>query len=140
MAIDAVGAETDDAAPARKLRVLLVEDEPLIGMLIEDIVVELGFEMVGPAARLDAALAAAREAALDLAILDISLADGQTFPVAAVLREREIPFLFVSGYGEKGLVAPFEGCIMVQKPFEERQLAEAISRALAGRMPPAAVA
>lgn len=130
----AAGARTENGDSARKPRVLVVEDEALISLLIEDIVAGLGLEIVGPVARLGAALAAAREAALDLAILDISLADGQTFPVAAILRERKIPFLFVSGYGARGLVAPFETSIMVQKPFEDQQLAEAIARALPGRL------
>lgn len=134
MQMDAAAGSDKDGA-ARRPRALVVEDEALIGMLIEDILAQHGFEIVGPVARLDAALEEARGTALDLAVLDISLVDGQTFPVAAALRERGVPFLFVSGYGDKGLAAPFEACLMVQKPFEEHQLVEAVARLLAGRMP-----
>lgn len=112
-------------------RALVVEDEPLIAMLIEDMLAELGFLVVGPAARLDSALALAREETFDLAILDINLGNEHSFGVADLLRERGIPFVFATGYGVRGLDARFEQAVTLQKPFESHDLEHAISRALA---------
>jgi DNA-binding response OmpR family regulator len=111
-------------------RALVVEDEPLIAMLIEDMLVELGFAVVGPAARLERAMAMAREESFDLAILDINLGNEQSFAVADVLSERGIPFVFATGYGVRGLDARFERAVTLQKPFASHDLEHAISQAL----------
>jgi two-component SAPR family response regulator len=111
-------------------RVLIVEDEALIAMLIEDMLAEIGCEAVGPATRLDRALAMAATESLDLAVLDVNLGSEQSFPVAEMLQKRGIPFVFATGYGSKGLDARFEHNITLKKPFEAHQLERAISRAL----------
>lgn len=111
-------------------RVLIVEDEMLVAMLIEDMLVELGFEVVGPAMRLQRALQIAREESFDVAVLDVNLANERSFPVADVLRKRGIPFLFASGYGSSGLNDDFSSAVTLQKPFEQHQLQQAISRVL----------
>lgn len=108
-------------------KVLLVEDEMLIAMHVEDMLVELGFEVVGPAMRLQAALEIAREGSFDLAVLDVNLASERSFPVADVLRERGIPFIFATGYGSLGLTDEYETIITLQKPLEARQLKHAIA-------------
>jgi CheY-like chemotaxis protein len=114
-------------------RVLVVEDEMLVAMMIEDMLVELGFEIVGPATRLQRALDLAQGENFDFAVLDINLANERSFPVATVLRERGIPFVFATGYGSPGLNDSFQGTTTLQKPFEQRQLESAISTALSYR-------
>ncbi|QND66650.1 response regulator [Mesorhizobium loti] len=89
-------------ADARRLRVLVVEDEALVAMLIEDMLLELGYEVLGPAMRLGPALEMARDEIFDLAVLDVNLANEQSFPVAQLLQERGIPFVFATGYGLRG--------------------------------------
>lgn len=115
----------------RPRKVLIVEDETLIAMLVEDMLIDLGFEVLGPATRLQRALEMAREESFDVALLDINLASEQSFPVALALRERGIPFIFATGYGSKGLDERFRDAITLQKPFEMRQLEQAIFDALA---------
>ena len=117
-------------ADKRRLRVLVVEDEILVAMLIEDMLADLGFEVLGPAMRLDAALKMALDESFDLAVLDVNLANEQSFPVAQLLQERGIPFVFATGYGLRGLDERFKEVTTLQKPFEPDQLANAISLAL----------
>ena len=97
-------------------------------MLIEDMLVEMGFEILGPAMRLEPALEMAREESFDLAVLDVNLANEQSFPVAQVLNERGIPYVFATGYGLTGLNGRFQEVTTLQKPFEVgHKLAHAIS-------------
>ena len=117
-------------ADKRRLRVLVVEDEILVAMLIEDMLADLGFEVLGPAMRLDAALKMALDESFDVAVLDVNLANEQSFPVAQLLQERGIPFVFATGYGLRGLDERFKEVTTLQKPFEPDQLANAISLAL----------
>ena len=119
------------ADPQTKRRVLLVEDESLVAMLIEDMVLELGWDVVAVAARVDQALAIARTAPIDFAILDINLQGAKSFPVAEALRARSIPFVFATGYGQAGLENGYQSAPTLQKPFHRRDLERAISRALA---------
>ncbi len=106
----------------RRLRVLIIEDEMLVAMNIEDMLLELGHEVAGLAGRLDAALALAREAEFDVAMLDVNLAGETSFPVAAVLVGRQIPFLFATGYGVKGIAEDYRDRPVLQKPFRARDL------------------
>lgn len=102
-------------------------------MLIEDMLIELGFEIVGPALRLDRALRVAQRADFDLGVLDVNLANERSFPVAHVLRTRGIPFIFATGYGSPGLDLEFKGAITLQKPFDANQLKRAIAATLSSR-------
>jgi len=81
-------------------RILVVEDEMLIAVTIEDALMELGCEIVGPVASLDAALDLAGREMLDGAILDVTIRGGTVFPVAEKLLARRIPFVLASGYGD----------------------------------------
>lgn len=111
------------------LRILVVEDEMTIALLIEDMLLDLGHEVAGLAMRLPQALHLARTAEIDFAILDINLDGCLSFPVAELLRERGIPFIFASGYGSAGLEDPWRGNVAVMtKPFELKDLAGAIAR------------
>jgi CheY-like chemotaxis protein len=80
-------------------RVLLVEDEGLVALMIEDMLEELGLKVIASAAHVAKACELASAASFDLALLDVNLAGERVFPVARILRDRRIPFLFSTGYG-----------------------------------------
>ena len=109
-------------------RVLIVEDEALIAMLIEDMLLDFGCQVAGSAAQLEAALALAREGAFDFGIIDVNLGGTTAYPVAQVLRERGIPFAFVTGYGAAGLDPGFSDAPVLQKPFRGDDLAAVVRR------------
>ena len=111
-------------------RVLIVEDEPLLALDLQDMLAELGYLVVGTATRIEKALTLAERSEFELAILDINLAGSNTFPVAEILRERQKPFIFTTGYGVDGLVAAFRGTHLLTKPFGLRELDQVLSKAL----------
>lgn len=113
-----------DAAAGR--RILVVEDEIVVAMLIEEVLMMAGYLIVGPVAKLETALQLARSEPLDGAVLDITIRGGQVFPVADVLRERGIPFLLSSGYGDWALPEAFRGQTRLQKPFTSTELETAV--------------
>jgi len=110
----------------RRLRILIVEDEMLVAMNIEDMLLDLGHEVAGIASRLEPALALAREGEFDLAMLDVNLAGDQSFPIADILLERGLPFLFATGYGAKGIPEAYRAYPVLQKPFRMAELGEAV--------------
>ena len=110
-------------AAERRWRVLVVEDEAIIAILMEDLLDELGCDVVATAAELDGAIAAARTGEFDLAFLDVNLRGVPVYPVAEVLRARAIPFAFVTGYGSTGVDAAGVEAPILQKPFQSRDLA-----------------
>ncbi len=121
----------NDALKGR--RVLVVEDETMIAMLVEDMLADLGCAVVGPAHGLDAALAlAAGEETIDAAVLDVNLSGRPVFPVADALRARGVPTIFATGYGESGLREADAGATVLQKPFRAADLARALGEALGG--------
>lgn len=107
-------------------RVLVVEDEALVSMLVEAYLDELGCEVVGVAPRLEDALEKARTLALDAAVLDVNLAGRLSYPVAELLRSRGVPFVFATGYGMAGLPEALRGMPVLAKPFRQDQLAAAL--------------
>ena len=112
-------------------RVLLVEDEAMIAMLLEDMLGDLGCEVVGPAYAIAPALAlASSEAAIDVAILDVNIAGRPVFEVADALRARRVPMIFSSGYGDSGLREVDRGAPVLGKPFRAGELAAALREAL----------
>ena len=100
----------------------MVEDEPLIGMDIEDVVERLGHEVVGPIAVLDEALDPATIGAVDCAILDINIRGGDSYPVAEILLKRGVPVLLLSSYGEQTLPVRLHEEARLPKPFTGAQL------------------
>lgn len=101
------------------LRILVVEDSVLVLMLIEDILADLQWEMIGPASRISEALDLARDEQFDAALLDVNLHGEMSWPVAKVLRERGMPFLFSTGYdGSTILPEEFADNRVVNKPFK----------------------
>jgi CheY-like chemotaxis protein len=109
-------------------RILLVEDENLVALLLEGMLAELGHTVVGPFARLKKGLEMAQSETVDLAILDVNLDGEKTYPIADALAARGIPFAFSTGYGKESLGAPYRNRPTLQKPFQqpdlERLLAE----------------
>jgi PAS domain S-box-containing protein len=109
-------------------RILLVEDEPLIGLHAQNCLENIGCEVVGPIARMEPAMVAAREAAFDFAIIDINLAGQMTFPVADALVARSIPFAFCSGYSNADDIPDrFSGIAVLRKPLSEEDLLSAVA-------------
>ena len=117
------------------LRVLIVEDEALVTMLIEDALTDFGCEIVGLAAHLDEAMEKARSLRLDAAILDVNLNGDLTYPVAQALYDRGIPFIFATGYGIAGRPENFGSAPVLTKPFQQGDLKEALATALQGGRP-----
>ncbi len=99
----------------------------LVAMAVEDMLLELGHEVAGLASRLGPALALARESRFDAAMLDVNLAGEPSFPVADILIERSIPFLFATGYGRPGIDERYRGHPMHQKPFRPADLGAALA-------------
>jgi len=110
-------------------RVLLVEDESMVAMMIEDMLLDLGCEVV-VAMRLDQALAHARAHPFDMAVLDVNLGEARSYPVADLLSERGTPFAFATGYGLVGLDPGYRAVPVVQKPYQQAQLAVLLERLL----------
>jgi CheY-like chemotaxis protein len=112
--------------------VLLVEDEAMIAMLLEDMLGDLGCEVVGPAYALGPALELAKLAAsIDVAILDVNLAGHPVYELADALRARQVPMVFSTGYGDIGLRDVDQGAPLLGKPFRAGELAAALEQALA---------
>ena len=107
-------------------RILVVEDETLIAVLIEELLQELGCVVVGPVARLDAALRLASNEALDAAVLDVTIRGGHVQPVAEQLLARRIPFVLASGYGDWSLPESLRDQPRLTKPFTPQQLEQKI--------------
>ena len=99
-------------------RILVVEDELMIRMLLEDMLGELGYTIAAEAARVEEALEAAKNADFDLAILDVNLNGQPVSPVADALVARGTPFVFATGYGERGLPEPYRDRPALKKPFQ----------------------
>ncbi len=113
----------------RKRRILVVEDEAMISMLLEDMVLDCGAEIVGPVAKFDDALELAHRAEFEVAVLDLNLNGTLSNPIAEVIRERGIPVIFATGYGADGLLDRFRDCPTLQKPFSQQDFAEAVAAA-----------
>ena len=94
----------------------------LIGMLLEDMLAEMGHEVVAVVPRVNEALATVQQESFDVAILDVHLGGQSAFPVAEALIDRGIPFVFATGYGERGLPEKYRGRPILQKPFAKDDL------------------
>jgi CheY-like chemotaxis protein len=113
----------------RGLRILVVEDNFLMAESVRDLLDECGCETVGPAPRLEVALELASHELLDGAFLDINLAGEYCFPVARLLRERGVPFMFLTGYDDCSIVpVAFRDAPRLSKPFDRLEVAVTAAR------------
>ena len=108
-------------------RILIVEDEPLIAMGLEDILFELGLDVVGPAFDLDTALALVEGEQIEAAILDLNIAGEPSYPVADVLRKRDVPYVFATGYGGEGVDPAHSRAAMLTKPYGSGEVRDALA-------------
>jgi CheY-like chemotaxis protein len=111
------------------LRVLLVEDEIMVALLLEDMLAEFGHAVIGPVASLGKAVEMAQSEALDVAILDVNLSGKEVYPVADTLAARGVPFIFATGYGNGGLRAAYRHLPTLAKPFLRRDLLRVLAEA-----------
>ena len=107
--------------------VLVAEDEPMVAMLLEDLLDASGYRVL-IAERFDDALAMAESEAIDVAILDVGLGKADTFPIADVLHGRNIPFLFASGHGRESIPERFDGVDLLQKPYDIKGIRGALEK------------
>jgi CheY-like chemotaxis protein len=115
-----------DGKIAASKRVLIVEDELMIRMLLEGMLTDLGHSVAAEAGGLDEAMALAQQAEFDLAVLDVNLNGAPVTPVVEILVERGVPFIFASGYGQRGLPEAYRTAPILQKPFQADALEDAI--------------
>ena len=112
------------------LRILVVEDEAAISLLLEDMLLDFGCEVIGPVARLSMALETVKQQEIDLAILDVNVAGEPIYPVAEALAQRSVPFVFSTGYGSTGIRDTFRDRPVLQKPFAQQDLKQKLLLAL----------
>jgi CheY-like chemotaxis protein len=111
-------------------RVLVVEDEMIVAWLLEDMLTDLGCTVVGPAARVDQALAMIDAESIDAALLDLNLNGEMSYPVADALAARGVPFVFSTGYDKDRLPDGYRGVPVLQKPYRPSELADALAKLL----------
>jgi CheY-like chemotaxis protein len=112
------------------LRLLVVEDESHVAMLVEDMLADMGCDVVASAARVSEALRLIEATDIDAAVLDVNVAGEKVFPVAEKLRDRKIPFVFATGYGAEGVREDFRTHPVIPKPFPQSQLQKALIKAI----------
>jgi CheY-like chemotaxis protein len=112
-------------------RILVVEDEYLIRMLMEDMLADLGYDLAAAVGTMAEASEQAASNHFDLAVLDVNLDGIEIFPVADILAKRGVPFVFVTGYGEGSLPEKYRGRPALQKPFQSEQLKSTLAGLLA---------
>jgi len=114
-------------------RIFVVEDEVMIRMLLDGMLSDLGYTVAAEAGAIDEALALAKQAEFDLAILDVNLNGQPITPVAEILIERGLPFVFATGYGAHGVPEAYRSTPTLQKPFQAEALGAALQTITANR-------
>jgi CheY-like chemotaxis protein len=113
-------------------RILIVDDDSVTSLLLSDLLVELGYEVLGPLQSVSAALALLDNCQPDAAIIDVSLGDEDSYPVADRLVRENVPFIFATGFGGEAIPERFEDACVLAKPFGF----EAVKTAVAGLLRP----
>jgi CheY-like chemotaxis protein len=111
-------------------RILVVEDEIFVAMLVESLLLDLGCDVVGPASNVADALALVAGERLDAAVLDVNLGTERVFSVADRLSASAVPFVFVTGYDRTALIPAYAAHPMIQKPFEPLEFGDALAAEL----------
>jgi CheY-like chemotaxis protein len=116
-------------------RILVADDDALLGMLIGDWLNEAGCDIVGPAASVASALGLVEKEGdcLDGALIDVQLVDGDSYPLADVLALRGIPYAFVTGHGVNGLAPAYRHALTLSKPFMVEDLQVMVERLCGAR-------
>ena len=109
------------------MRVLVIEDELMIRMLLQDMLDDLGHTLAGEAGHIDEAMTLARQADFDIAILDVNLNGQPITPVVEALIERGLPFVFATGYGDDKITPEDYGAPVIRKPYDVTQVAAALA-------------
>jgi two-component sensor histidine kinase len=109
-------------------RVLLVEDEALIGMMMADILCDMGFEVLGPVTRVSEAMSAVKQGSFESAVLDVNLRGELVYPVAEVLQNDGVPFIFITGYNAERIEERFANVPVLQKPLQKAELKTALEQ------------
>jgi len=107
-------------------RILVVEDEYLIAMLLEDMLVDLGCTVAGSAATKAEAFALIGSTEFDAAVLDVSIEGSDCFDIALALRDRQVPFIFATGHGSARIAPELSGYPVLQKPYFMEDLSQAL--------------
>lgn len=115
-------------------RILVVDDEPLISMLVEDWLLELDLEIVGPANSVTSALAIVEaNPEIDGAILDLSLGNENSYPIAERLRQRQIPYAFVTGHDSGTISSAYRDALILTKPLIFEDIKKVVRKLLDSR-------
>jgi CheY-like chemotaxis protein len=123
-----MGRDAHKPSPAiSRKRILVVEDELLIRMLLEEMLLDLGFDVAGAAGRIEEAVEMARTLDFDAAVVDVNMNGTPIVPVADILAARGVPFVFATGYGARGIPEPYRGRPVLQKPFQIENLKHALA-------------
>jgi DNA-binding NtrC family response regulator len=117
-------------SPFSGRRVLVVEDEIIVAWLLEDMLADLGCAVVGPAARVNQALALIDAEAIDVAVLDVNLNGQKSYPIADALAARGVPFVFSTGYDKDNLLESYRTLLVLQKPFHRSELGVTLAKLL----------
>lgn len=110
-------------------RILVVEDDALIGIVLEDMLAELGYEVVGPILSVAEGLAAVAERAFDLALLDVNLGGADSSPIAEALQAKGVPYVLATGYAVEDLKGADRCRGVLRKPFDLDALASVLRQA-----------
>ena len=108
-------------------RILIVEDETMIAMLLESMVEDLGYAIVATVAREQDAIDAIQTETIDLAILDVNLGGERSYAIADAFNDRKIPFVFSTGYGESAIESRYREWPILNKPFRKEELAQILA-------------
>ncbi len=111
-----------------KQRILIVEDEIVVALFLEDVLADFGYEVAGVVSHLDEAMA--REPDYDIALLDVHINGRNVFDFADLLASRDIPFVFATGYGERGIPEHHRGRPVLQKPYQPEDLRRILQEAM----------
>jgi DNA-binding NtrC family response regulator len=115
-------------AKSENRRILVVEDEALVAMLVEDALMDAGFGIIGPAATVEEAMRLLNDERPDAVVLDLNLAGETSTPVADELAARGIPYVIATGYGAAGLPAGHQKAVVLAKPYDPSDLTAVLTR------------
>ena len=117
----------------RPVRVLIIEDEPMIALDFEDVLIDAGFQIAGVVGKLEKAMALIESGVCDAAIVDANLAGVSASPAAIALAARGLPYIVTSGYSPEQMQGDFPGALYVQKPCRPEILLQTLNHLLSDR-------